>query len=315
MTITKRDFFLGAAAFAGASYVFHSKKTPATSFGRSDDPDPPAAGDVTVTDGYNATALRYPVVQRLRRSVGMTVSSESQGSAVLIDWQGTLAMCAHQVDSNRMIVRFLPQANDTRDYLDAETLFIAEDERTDISYWRLANPSFIARYGLMPIQWGHIGNGERKRSDTVLSMGFPGWGGGALNASTHTLDQYKPSVTVWVKAMGGDGKIHKYPHQKDCKVEMERPVGAGNSGGGVFDPEKGVFLGTVNSGSDVDSQFTPADAVWNGYVRLVPAARGLRPMELRRPECEIWGDDWPQDAPGLSRAPSRRSFLFPSSGG
>jgi hypothetical protein len=268
--------------------------------------------DATTTIGFDKVAKKFPILNTLRRSVGRTEITVGGinvgGSAVLLDSVGTLALTLHQVNDRRddfMTISFLPERDRDLNYRDAKAVFIAQDEKTDVSYWQLLDPIVIEEYGLVPIRWGKLGNGERHKGSQLVTLGFPKVSSGALHASLHAINDYTAKAAVLGDRVTAVGDIKEVTADQYCKVNIDDPVGDGTSGGGAFDPQTGQFLGTVTSTSLIDAQITPADALWNGYIRLVTTAElyGYQTIKLLHRECDIGSVETPRSVSTHTLAP------------
>jgi hypothetical protein len=134
-----------------------------------------------------------------------------------------------------------------------------------------------------------MGNFERAPDEQVLGIGYPGTEGHKLHAETLVTREYRDiEYRNRVDPYNGD-RLEKIA----CKIVNIGRLYTGMSGGGVFDPITGEFLGIMTSTGTMAtgmyfSMFTPVDAIYNLYVRLVPAAAklGLQPLPLERGECD-----------------------------
>jgi hypothetical protein len=261
--------------------------------------------DLTTSAHYKKLIGQYPQLAKLRTSVGQTYDSNGRlgGSAVLLDQSGTLVSTGHQSDSFQIRIGFLPTPQRELSFVYATATLIAKDIPSDTSFWQLDDPGVIRVFGLKPIKWGAIGASEPYPGELIIYEGFPGTAKNALDAELNRVDSYKAHSLsrAIINTPHGASEVLKI---SACKYDAVGKANSGVSGGPAFDIE-GDFKGIVTAGgpdSDI-SRFTPVNALWNGYVRLVPAGQQHRDKLItqRHPECDI----------GNARAhtPSRRKLF------
>jgi len=246
----------------------------------------PSARDLSISTGFERLARTYDWLGGLRRSVGYfecyTNGVAYRGAAELIDHEGGLVLCGHEIvhgphDHTDLFLTFFPDSQTAwRFPIRVDAL----DRTNDVAFAHLVGAQAQARLrsgALRPIRWPPAADPLAASHDKVVFVGFP-QGVARLHATSGAVRGLRPVQTV-----NGDGSTTTH----DCKIETEGVTFSGMSGGGVF--ENGVFLGIVNFSSPAGltpyTYFTPATAIRSAHARLdeTPASPAGRPDPAEAP--------------------------------
>lgn len=245
-----------------------------------------ASQDTTTTAAFRQIGGQYPALSSLRRTVGTTEIKVGNGmgqygSAVLLE-DGIMVGTEHTALRDRMTAYFTPTSAGGFVPLTAQLIY--KDAKKDLAFWRLDDPSAVKRLGLQPARFGQSDGKIPNLGKPAVIAGFPGAANGALDAVVATPQEYE----AWSKISDPGQMSTKIA----CKVDADWVKKAnyplnGASGGGVFDPQTGRFLGIFSSDNEHGARFTPDYAVLDAYAKHVPeaAARGYRPVSGAPAEC------------------------------
>jgi hypothetical protein len=252
----------------------------------------PSRDDEFVTTRFAQLEKVDPFLKQIRKGIGSAQFywlgfPYSQGSVILLDKEGTLALCAHQVDASKAYVSFFPEP-----FAHCQTTARISksnvDKRLDLAFATMEDISVIEKFGLVPVTWGRSIYDDGF-GDSIILTGVTAKDP-ASPSRLHATQGHMLTYDKKIKAESGEMII--------CKARSSNPLFEDMSGGGAFCKRK--FIGMNNAaytdeGIADGANFTPVEAIGDAYVRLFPdravragvTADNFVNLLPARPEC-IW---------------------------
>jgi hypothetical protein len=295
--LSKRNFVAGLLAVAGAEFARRIYNRPASFKDRWVGELSTLVKFNTATDEFDNLEKEKPWLRQIRKTVGFTstplVDVIAQGSVVLLDNEGTLAICGHEVFKGKDLnVSFAADPYAMFENVKVKVLWVNETQ--DIAFATLDKPS-VDRRSLIPVVWKRINETDRAFGESLIFTGFQSTSENSifetnrLHAVEGRTKKYEDHILVDV-----NGKSEVMA----CKIEADVPTKHGMSGGGIFDSD-GNFMGLLNSGNQINqSDFTPLRPIWDAYAELFPERakktaheQSISPANIdtleKRPACEF----------------------------
>ncbi len=229
----------------------------------------PSEYDSTVTRDFDSLRTEDSYLDQIRKSIASVAFPTDSGSAVLLDEQGTVVLCDHEVDSHRAELTFFPRQGVS---CHATAIVRYNNPKQDFALATM-NPFIIGEYGLRPIRFGPMGYDDINFGSRVTLAGYRDW---RLQASVARILMLNAKLPVSFD--GGENA---------CKVLSQGASHPGMSGGCVFKDR--LFRGLINAGAsvygaEIMTYFTPADVIRNAYVSFFPVRARIAGVSATREE-------------------------------